>query len=102
MTVFGDNSEATLRNSLAGGLEMQYADYSIGSDEQAFTGNNMSAVLIFQDACLNDEEASSVVNTTRDTADNLDFTILDDTAKRLAEWIVERGDEPLKSYVVYW
>ncbi len=102
MTVFGDNSEAILRNSLAGGLEMQYADYSIGSDEQAFTGNNMSAVLIFQEACLNDEEASSVVNTTRDIADNLDFTVLDDTAKHLAEWIVERGDEPLKSFAVYW
>lgn len=102
MTVFGDNSEATLRNSLAGGLEMQYADYSIGSDEQAFLGDNMSAVLIFQDACLNDKEASSVLNTTRDIADNLDFTILDDTAKRLAEWVVERGDEPLRAFAVYW
>lgn len=100
--VFGDNSEAALRNSLAGGLEMQYADYSIGSDEQAFLGDNMSAVLIFQEACLKDEKASSVVNTTRDTADNLDFTVLDDTAKHLAEWVVERGDEPIKSYVVYW
>lgn len=62
----------------------------------------MSAVLLFQDACLTDPEASAVLNSTRDTADNLDFAILDDIAKKLAAWVIERGDEPLGSYAVYW
>ena len=37
-----------------------------------------------------------------DTAGNLDHAMLDDIAKKLAAWVIERGDEPLTSYVVYW
>ena len=102
LTIYGVSSNATLRNSLAGGLELQYADRDVGSDEMAFAEENMSAVSLFQDACLNDEEASSVLSSARDIADNLDFAMLDDIAKRLAEWVIERGSEPLTSYVVYW
>ena len=29
------------------------------------------------------------------------FAMLDETAKKLAAWVIERGDEPLVSYVVY-
>ena len=102
LTIYGARSNATLRNSLAGGLELQYADRDVGSDELAFAEENMSSVSVFQDACLNDEKASSVLSSTRDIADNLDFAMLDDLAKRLAEWVIERGGEPLTSYVVYW
>lgn len=102
LTIYGNNSEAVLRNSLAGGLELQYADRDLGADEKAFYGEKMSAVLLFQDACLTNPEIMSVLNTTRDTADNLDFAMLDDIAKKLAAWVIERGDEPLDSYVVYW
>ena len=38
----------------------------------------------------------------RDTAENLDFSLLDTTAQQLAAWVIERGDEPLNSHVVYW
>ena len=62
----------------------------------------MSAVVLFQDACLTNPETNSILNTTRDTADNLDFTMLDDIAKKLAAWVIECGDEPLDSYAVYW
>ncbi len=102
LTVYGKNTEALLRNSLAGGLGLQYANRDLGSDEKAFYGEKMSTVLLFQDACLNNPEIAPVLNTTHDTADNLDFTILDDTAKKLAAWVIERGDEALSSYVVYW
>lgn len=102
LTVYGKSSEASLRNSLAGGLGLQYADRDIGSDEKAFYKENMSAVLLFQDACLTDPETSSVLSSTNDTADNLDFAMLDDIAKKLAAWVIERGDEPLSAYVVYW
>ena len=102
LTIYGKNSEAVLRNSLAGGLELQYADRDLGADEKAFYGENMSAVLLFQDACLTNPETNSILNTTRDTADNLDFAMLDDIAKKLAAWVIERGDEPLDSYAVYW
>lgn len=102
LTIYGDNSEAVLRNSLAGGLGLQYANRALGADEKAFYGEKMSAVLLFQDACLNNPETMSVLNTTRDTADNLDFAMLDDIAKKLAAWVIERGDEPLSSYTVYW
>lgn len=102
LTVYGKNSEVALRNSLAGGLGLQYADRDIGSDEKAFYKENMSAVLLFQDACLTDQEASSVLSSTSDTADNLDFAMLDDIAQKLAAWVIERGDEPLSAYVVYW
>lgn len=102
LTIYGKNSEAVLRNSLAGGLELQYADRDLGADEKAFYEENMSAVLLFQDACLTNLETNSILNTTRDTADNLDFAMLDDIAKKLAAWVIERGDEPLDSYAVYW
>ena len=102
LTIYGKNSEAVLRNSLAGGLGLQYADRDLGADEKAFYEENMSAVLLFQDACLTNLETNSILNTTRDTADNLDFAMLDDIAKKLAAWVIERGDEPLDSYAVYW
>lgn len=102
LTIYGNNSEAVLRNSLAGGLELQYADRDLGADEKAFYGEKMSAVVLFQDACLTNPEIMSVLNTTRDTADNLDFAMLDEIAKKLAAWVIERGDEPLDSYAVYW
>ena len=38
LTIYGNNSEAVLRNSLAGGLELQYADRDLGADEKAFYG----------------------------------------------------------------
>ena len=102
LTVYGKNSEAVLRSSLAGGLGLQYADRDLGADEKAFYGEKMSAVLLFQDACLTNPKIISVIGTTRDTADNLDFMVLDDIAKKLAAWVIERGDEPLDSYAVYW
>ena len=102
LTIYGTNSEAVLRNSLAGGLELPYADRDLGADEKAFYGEKMSAVVLFQDACLSNPEITAVLNTTRDTADNLDFAVLDDIAQKLAAWIIERGDEPLDSYAVYW
>lgn len=102
LTIYGKNSEAVLRNSLAGGLGLQYADRDLGADEKAFYEEKMSAVVLFQDACLTNPETNSILNTTRDTADNLDFTMLDDIAKKLAAWVIECGDEPLDSYAVYW
>jgi len=102
LTVYGVNGEGSLRSSLAGGLGLQYADRDIGSDEKAFYKENMSAVLLFQDACLNDPAVLSVLDSIYDTAENLDFAQLDDIAQKLAAWVLERGDEPLGSYPVYW
>ena len=102
LTVYGTSANANLRNSLAGGLGLQYADRDLGADEKAFYGEKMSAVVLFQDVCLNDPAANVVLNSTRDTAENLDFALLDTTAQQLAAWVIERGDEPLNSYVVYW
>ena len=102
ITVYGVNSEAALRGSLAGGLGLQYADRDIASGGGAFDKETMSSVTLFQDACLSDPNITSTLNTIYDTADNLDFDMLDDIAKRLAAWVNERGDEPLTSYVVYW
>lgn len=102
ITVYGVNSEAALRGSLAGGLGLQYADRDIASGGGAFDKETMSSVTLFQDACLSDPNITSTLNTIYDTADNLDFDMLDDIAKRLAAWVIERGDEPLTSYVVYW
>ena len=62
----------------------------------------MSSVSLFQDASVSEPKASAVLNTTDDIQENLDFAILDDIAKKLAAWVIERGDEPLESYVVYW
>ena len=102
LTVYGTSANANLRNSLAGGLGLQYADRDLGADEKAFYGEKMSAVVLFQDACLSDPEANAVLSSTRDTAENLDFALLDTTAQQLAAWVIERGDEPLNSHVVYW
>lgn len=100
--VYGAGSEADLRKSLAGGLGIPYAERDVGGDEAAFREENMSSVSLFQDASVSDTKASSVLNTTDDIPENLDFAILDDIAQKLAAWVIERGDEPLESYVVYW
>lgn len=102
LTVYGADSEADLRKSLAGGLGVQYADMDVGGDEAAFREENMSSVVLIQDACLNKQEVSAVLNSVHDVPENLDFAMLDETAKKLAAWVIERGDEPLVSYVVYW
>lgn len=102
LTVYGGDSEAGLRKSLAGGLGIQYADMDVGGDEAAFREENMSSVVLFQDACLNKQEVFAVLNSVHDVPENLDFAMLDEIAKKLAAWVIERGDEPLASYVVYW
>lgn len=100
--VYGADSEADLRKSLAGGLGIPYAERDVGGDEAAFREENMSSVSLFQDASVSDPKASAVLNATDDIPENLDFAMLDDIAKKLAAWVIERGDEPLESYVVYW
>lgn len=100
--VYGADSEADLRKSLAGGLGIPYAERDVGGDEAAFREENMSSVSLFQDASVSDPKASAVLNATDDISENLDFAMLDDIAKKLAAWVIERGDEPLESYVVYW
>ena len=100
--VYGAGSEADLRKSLAGGLRIPYVERNVGGDEAAFREENMSSVSLFQDASVSDPKASSVLNSTDDIPKNLDFAMLDDTAKKLAAWVIERGDEPLESYMVYW
>lgn len=102
LTICGDSADAPLRSSLAGGLTLPYADCNMGSDEQSFSRTNMSAVSLTQEACMSDQSITSVLNTTRDTAEHLDFTMLDDLARCLAAWVIERGCESLTSYVVYW
>ena len=102
VTVYGTNSEAALRGSLAGGLGLQYADRDIASSAGASNQETVSSVTLFQDACLSDADITAALNTVYDTAGNLDFAMLDDIAKKLAAWVIERGDEPLTSYVVYW
>ncbi len=102
LTIYGENDNSTLRNSLAGGLELQYKNQIPRGDETKFQSSNMSSVALFQDACLNWPEATDVLSSTRDVPENLDYAQLDDIAKKLATWVIERGDEPLKSYIVYW
>ena len=102
LIVYGAGSEADLRKSLAGGLGIPYAERDVRGDEAAFREEKMSSVSLFQDASVSDPKASAVLNTTDDIPENLDFAMLDDISKKLAAWVIERGDEPLDSYVVYW
>ena len=102
LIVYGAGSEAGLRKSLAGGLGIPYAERDVGGYEAAFHEEKMSSVSLFQDASVSDPKASAVLNTTDDIPENLDFAMLDDISKKLAAWVIERGDEPLESYVVYW
>lgn len=102
LTICGSGSEAALRKSLAGGIGLPYVDRDIGGDERAFRKKNMSSVTLFQIACLGNPEISSILNSTSDIADHLDFLMLDDISKKLAEWVIERGDEPLVPYITYW
>ena len=70
LTVYGADSEADLRKSLAGGLGVQYADMDVGGDEAAFREENMSSVVLIQDACLNKQEVSAVLNSVHDVPEN--------------------------------
>lgn len=102
ITVCGSGTEAALRKSLAGGLALPYVDKDIGGDEKAFRKKNMSSVTLFQTACLSDPEVSSILNSTHDSAEHLDFSMLNNLSEKLAGWVLECGDEPLVPYVTYW
>ena len=98
LTVFGGPEQATLRNALAAGLSLPFLSEVYPGDQVSFQQNGVPAVTISQDSW----DTAAPIHTTRDTAENLDFALLDTNAQQLAAWVIERGDEPLNSYVVYW
>lgn len=104
LMIFAENDYANLRGDLAGGMGFQYKEQSVASDQISFTNKEtMMPVTISQEAWQTDELARSALYGTYDVADNLDPSMIDELAKKLCAWVIERGGNTLtKSYPVIW
>lgn len=102
LVVYGEAVSAVLRSDLAGGMGIQYRDAAYSGDQLSFSKPSMQAVTVTQDSSMEDAAVRAVMHSAYDTVDNLDPSLLDELAKDLAAWVIERGGESLTAYVVYW
>ncbi|MDO5410019.1 MAG: M28 family peptidase, partial [Lachnospiraceae bacterium] len=102
LTVYGNSEQEGLRDNLAGVLGIQYRDYSPDSDAASFQLENMRAVTISQDRCLTEDTIRGAWNIAQDTAENLDSAMIDQLARNLCAWVMERGRNRMITYPVFW
>ena len=100
--IYAENSQGVLRNDLAAALELQYMGVDYASDHMSFRESNMRSVLISQEANYSGGAADRIAHSYRDTIDNLDTDSMDELAKKLCIWVLERGDLSFSAYVVVW
>ena len=100
--IYAENSQGVLRNDLAAALELQYMGVDYASDHMSFREANMRSVLISQEANYSGGAANRISHSYRDTVDNLDTDSMDELAKKLCIWVLERGDLSFSAYVVVW
>ncbi len=100
--IYAENSQGVLRNDLSAALELQYMGVDYASDHMSFREANMRSVLISQEANHSGGAANRISHSYRDTADNLDTDSMDELAKKLCIWVLERGDLSFAAYVVVW
>ena len=104
MHVYAEDDQSALANELAGGLEIQYKLQYYNSDQANFKANNMAAVVITQEICMEDDHVPTVMHSTNDVINNLDTDAIDTLAKDLCAWVVERGGNTIvgTAYRVIW
>lgn len=104
MHIYTEEDQTAFANELAGGLEIQYKLQYYNSDQANFKAYNMSAVVITQEICMEDDHVPAVMHSTNDVIDNLDTDAIDELAKKLCAWVVERGGNTIAgtAYRVIW
>ena len=100
--IYAENSQGVLRNDLSAALKLQYMGVDYASDHMSFREANMRSVLISQEANYSGGAANRISHSYRDTVDNLDTDSMDELAKKLCIWVLERGDLSFSAYVVIW
>ena len=100
--IYAENSQGVLRNDLSAALKLQYMGVDYASDHMSFREANMRSVLISQEANYSGGAANRISHSYRDTVDNLDTDSMDELAKKLCIWVLERGDLSFSAYVVVW
>ena len=100
--IYAENSQGVLRNDLSAALELQYMGVDYASDHMSFRESNMRSVLISQEANYSGGAADRIAHSYRDTIDNLDTDSMDELAKKLCIWVLERGDLSFAAYIVVW
>lgn len=100
--IYAENSQGVLRNDLSAALELQYMGTDYASDHMSFREANMKSVLISQEANHSGGAANRISHSYCDTVDNLDTDSMDELAKKLCIWVLERGDLSFAAYVVVW
>lgn len=101
LTVYGVGKSNSSAKELAGGLQIQYKEDCVG-EQICFSGDVMFSVSLFQEACITKKNIWEVLGTTNDTAENLDSDALNQTAKDLCSWIIERGGNRIVQYPLFW
>lgn len=96
--VFGAMENSNLRNELAGGLGIPFKNEVYTGDQISFQERGIPAVTISQ----GDWNKKECLHTTRDTTENLDTEQMDELAKDLSAWVIERGSDAQERYPIFW
>lgn len=96
--VFGAMENSNLRNELAGGLGIPFKNEVYAGDQFSFQQRGIPAVTISQ----GDWNKKECVHSTYDIEENLDPKQMDELAKDLSAWVIERGSDAQERYPVFW
>ena len=106
IVVYTNSDNLNLVQSVAGGLNLRYKPDSAAGEQLEFKDEpaKMFAISFFNDAFYTKSEISTVMSTAKDTAENIDPAILDNLAKNICCWVMERGADTIPSFtpVVWW
>lgn len=104
MHIYAEEDQAGLAKELAGGLDIQYKLQYYNSDQANFNAFNMTAVVITQEICMENDRVSQAMHSTNDVIENLDPAAIDALAKGLCAWVMERGGNTIAgtAYRVIW
>ncbi len=89
LTVYAEDEDGLLRNDLAGALGIPYINLVYSSDQSSFHDANIQNVALTQWSSY--ENMYPELHTTADTPELLDFAMIDQLAKDLCCWVMERG-----------
>lgn len=101
VTIYGEGGEISLRNELAGGIGVSCKNKTYVGDNMSFLEQKIPTVTV-SDEHFDEQKKERCIHTIYDTVENLDTTKMDQTAKNLCSWIIERGGNRIVRYPLYW
>jgi len=100
LTVYAMDNESILRSELAGGLGLQYR----AIDKKPLVGGSFHSASICQDALERGKDEEKRLGSPQDNIAVLDLEMLDQLAKDLCAWIMERSAQSMAigDNMIFW